>query len=228
MSRQSYFSITYGGTELYASTPSHIYDWKASGVNCATEDYSVGSVNDIIFTFVTDIKPAKNASGEYERVTVEGSPATPVYFKVREVTKTAGQNRYTVTCTSEYDELDQPLPDSYATPVANETVWQLFNRLQGFTVTTAPSSITNGDYEINENWYTAGMTYRQAYSYLAQLMGVDISSFLKTASASSDISKRFPNPIDAQEYNVLKFTPDNVKEIVIADYEVPALQGVWV
>ncbi len=223
------YSIKYNDIELYDTypNPSHIFDWKVSGVNCSTEDYSAGSVNDISLVFVTDIMPTKNQiTGDYERVTVDGS--TPIYFKVREVVKNAGQNRYTITCTSEYDELDQPLPNSYATPVANETAWQLFNRLQGFTVSSAPSSVPNGDYVINQNWYSKGMTYRQAYSYLAQLMGMDISSFLRTAGTSSDMSNRFPFEIDAQESNVLLFTPNNVKEIEIADYNVPTIKGVWV
>lgn len=221
------YSIKYGDTELYSSTPSHIYDWRVSGVNCATEDYSVGSVNDIILTYVTDIQPVK-VSGEYQRVTVGGGSATPVYFRVREVTKTAGQNRYTVTCTSEYDELDQPLPDSYATPVANETAWQLFCRLQGVSAVNPPS-VPNKDYVINPNWYSSGMTYRQAYQFLSQLMAFNVGAFLITGG-SGDASNRFsPTLADRPGYyDTLYFTPNNVKEIEFADYEVPSLQGVWI
>ena len=85
------YSIKYNDIELYDTypNPSHIFDWKVSGVNCSTEDYSAGSVNDISLVFVTDVMPTKNQiTGDYERVTVDGS--TPIYFKVREVVKNAG------------------------------------------------------------------------------------------------------------------------------------------
>lgn len=35
--------------------PEHIFEWKVSGVNCPTEDYTVGNISQPILTFRTDV-----------------------------------------------------------------------------------------------------------------------------------------------------------------------------
>ena len=220
--------IYYGNTEL---TTRNIFDWKAQGYNCPTDDYTVGNVNDIVFTYTTDIKPEK-VNGEYEKVAVgtEGQSGDLIYFRIKSVERLSTLLvRYSITCISDYNNLDKILPDTYATPVANETAWQLYIRLQGLSGISAPSSVPNGDYVINPNWYKAGLTYRQVFRWLCFLMGVNIRSiFANSNTLNSDRTSRFiPTTPDAQESDVLKFEPMNVLDIEMADYEVPQIDCIW-
>ena len=97
-------SIQYNNTELY---PEHIYDWKASGVNCPTDDYSVGNVSNWTFTFKSDVYI--DTSLTYTLT------LGAISLKVTEVVKNNGANiTYDYTCIPEVaSNWDEILPDSF-------------------------------------------------------------------------------------------------------------------
>ena len=154
-------------TALY---PEHIFEWKVSGVNCPTEDYTVGNVSTPILTFRTDVNIGLSAE-------IRTQATSNVWLKWKITDKVKNANSigeavsYTITAITKlpYD-LDDVVPESiyenFSESSSLTDVWEevvgLMNYETGSSsgITVMPRDCVNENYIVGNKWCSSGLTYR--------------------------------------------------------------------
>ena len=198
------------------------------GVNCATEDYSLGSTSEISFTFETDMPIDV---GTY--VGVEHFGYGSLMFTVISVKKKKTlQNRYEVFCSSQPTVAFNPdsiieKSDLSRLP-SNCTLKDLASFAGGHPDTWRDMQIpVNENYVVNQNWWYQGITYRQLYQWCCQLGGInDAGTLWPEVTWDLSFSGAFA-PTEPEYSNCLFFNSSNVKSIDLANYKTPVIDKVW-
>lgn len=187
--------------------PSHIYEWKFSGINCAAEDYTIGGTNTWSVSFKTDVK-------------IDNSADLDVSGYAMKITQNArvndSKNYYTVEAIPEKTfELDEFLDDTFIEYDQPETLSHLMNRI-GWT--TSGTGIPY-DYVINSKWASQGMTKRQVVGNICQLLGANMVSWVGTSPTLFILNQAAPTAVP--------YGTSNVKSVTIADYRAPGINKIW-
>ena len=212
--------IVNNGVNLY---PEHIFEWKITGINCPTEDYSIGNVSVVKITFRTDEVFAVGDTFSIASINSSRYEAT-----VTEVVKNkTAQVTYSVTARVGLCDIDRILPDSFMEEIAEEesfTLTNLFNKLknEGY-IDFVPNLGINQNYQINKNFGYTGLTVRQLLEWATQLAGINISSFNVRGSAMSSVTIFHPSTVILP----LQYTDNNIKSIDLAEYTVPQIDKIW-
>ena len=209
------------GTNLF---PDHIYDWKISGINCASDDFSIGNVSQVLIEFKTDVV---FSVGDTFSITSPNVDA--IYATVIEVVKNnTAQITYNIKARMGILDIDAILPDSFTEDIAEAegfTLTNLVNKLaEEEYIDAAPTLPINGNYEINTQFGYTGLTVRQLLQWIGQLCGFSIEAFETHAIPNNNRVLCF------QPYSVvspLAFTDTNIKKIDIAEYTVPQIDRIW-
>ena len=215
--------------------PEHIFEWKVSGVNCPTEDYTVGNISQPILTFRTDVDiPLNNV------VQTMANGNDWIYWKVTDKVKnnnSMGQAvSYSITALPLLPfDLDGAVPDSILQSYTeNDTLSSIWNKtahlLNGIGTYTNPISV-NANYIVGNKWWNTGLTYRQILSWCAQLAGINVSCMAQYLPENDDAHTPFYQCTTFEPGNLnnvdLHFTPSNVKSAVVSDYIVPQVDKIW-
>lgn len=212
-------NIYYNSTNLY---PEHIYDWKLSGINCPTEDYSVGNVSQVIATFKTDTQISVGDTLWLE------SSARHLAIVTEVVKNKTAQVTYSVTARLGVSDIDAILPDSFFEDIAASnsfTLSNLFTKLknEGY-IDNVPALSINQNYQINKQFGYTGLTVRQVLQWACQLAGTNIAAFNTATTASlSSVTKFEPTTVIVP----FQFTDSNIKSIDLAEYTVPQIDKIW-
>lgn len=221
-----------GGTHVYL-TPERFFDWKLKGINCATEDYSLGTVSQLVLTFETDYDgfTVSDRDDFFDALYV-GGIVTGVWKVASVEKKKSTKNHYIVTCypLSEYDYWDKVIPDSDLQPIQNETLLALAQRL-GIQCYSPYDGWINSNYVTNPNWGYTGVTRRQVAQWIYQLAGVNYGGDRVYEWEDAPIVPNFFYPTNPTANPVtdycLEFTPNNVKSIDKAEYTTPQIDRIW-
>lgn len=228
----SVYITEYGNTkQLY---PNHIFDWKMQGVNCATQDYAVGTTSEISFTFETDIKIRVNTNVYVSSPNPNNDqtiPYGPFVFSVVNVEKKKSvQSRYNVTCscirdlTNGFDDVIEKsdlelLPENY-------TLMELAEFAARGNVFFDYEELTNLSYVPSNTWWYQGLTYRQLYQWCCQLMSVNDAGtlWLKNPQSFAYTGQFAPT---TYKNHCINFNTNNVKTVDIAGYKTPVIDKIW-
>lgn len=221
-----YVSVSGQGYENF--WPTHLFNWKMTGVNCATEDYSLGSTSEIAFTFETDMSLEVG-----QTVKVGTTDYGPLLFTITSVKKKKTlQNRYDVTCSS--NSRVPVNPDSVIEKSdlsrlpANYTLEDLALFAGGDSAAWSNIPLTvNRSYVVNQNWWYQGITYRQLYQWCCQLGGIDDAGTLWSESTENLTYSGAFCPTEPDINNCLFFNSSNVKSIDLANYQSPVIDKIW-
>lgn len=211
--------------------PNHIFDWKMQGVNCATEDYSLGSTSEILFTFETDLPISSG-----EPIAVASWGYGNFVFRVISVKKKKTlQNRYDVTCTNILRDAYSVNPDAIIEKSdltnlpSNYTLKDLAIFAGGDADAWNSGQLTaNNSYLVNQNWWYQGITYRQLYQWCCQLAGINDESFL--AVDGSIEPNQYWNGLFCPTTPTnccLNFNYNNTKAVDLANYQTPVVDKIW-
>lgn len=217
--------------ELY---PNHIFDWKMTGVNCATEDYSLGSTSEISFVFETDKKIPANTNIYVTSPNPNNDtsiPYGPFVFSVTKIEKKKSiQSRYIITCSciknlaNVFDEVIEQ-SDLSSLP-SNYTLMDLIQFASRGNIYFDRIELQNKNYVPGNSWWYQGLTYRQLYQWCCQLMGINDAGTLWLDNNNSYAYTGFFAPT-TYTGNCINFNSNNVKSIDIAGYKTPVIDKVW-
>lgn len=236
MSVVSYIGISYpvGIDEPYVRiSPEHIFSWKFKGVNCATQDYSLGTVSSLDFEFETDLEITFIKDKTLVLVCIfdhNNGDYCGYVTGIERVKNT--KNHYHVYVTDRGESLDTPIDESDLTPVENETLTQLVTRLElPFDTRTPyrfnPSVGVNSNYIVNPNWGYSGVTKRDVMRWVCQLQGVNYGGAAQLEYMDGvDIVNWFA-PTSIGSGDAFTFTPSQVKSIDKADYMTQPIDKIW-
>lgn len=236
MSVVSYIGISYpvGIDEPYVRiSPEHIFSWKFKGVNCATQDYSLGTVSSLDFEFETDLEITFIKDKTLVLVCIfdhNNGDYCGYVTGIERVKNT--KNHYHVYVTDRGESLDTPIDESNLTPVENETLTQLVTRLKlPFDTRTPyrfnPSVGVNSNYIVNPNWGYSGVTKRDVMRWVCQLQGVNYGGAAQLEYMDGvDIVNWFA-PTSIGSGDAFTFTPSQVKSIDKADYMTQPIDKIW-
>ena len=233
MSMPFLYKVAIWGTEYGNILPNHIFDWKMQGVNCASEDYTLGNTSDISFTFETDIEVGVGAT-----VGVNTFGFGDFLFQAVDVVrKKTLQNRYSVTCTSAHPfgensvSLDAVIEKSDLNRLpANYTLLDLAEFASRMTESFEDTAnvFVNASYVPSNTWWYQGLTYRQLLQWCYQLMGVNSEGTLwpevwntEESSFNGFFFPTTPNNC------CIKFNANDVKSLDMANYKTPVIDKIW-
>lgn len=214
--------------------PEHIFDWKLQGVNCPTEDYTIGNTAEFIFTFDTDVEAQVGAT---VFVNLYGSGGEGHYsfgsfvFSITNVVKKKTLlNRYTITCSNAptLNSLDAVIEKSDLSRLpANYTLRDLaiFAR-GGAEILNSENQTVNNNYIPSQNWWYQGLTYRQLLQWCYQLMGVNDAGYLGLETWRNLTWHGLFLPTSPNGC-CLNFNATNTKSVDVANYNTPVIDKVW-
>ena len=204
----------------------HLFSWKFKGVNCATEDYSLGTVSSLDFEFETDLE-VKYIKDQTTVLVYLGSNNNADYCGyvtgIERVKNT--KNHYHVYVTGKQESLDTPIDESDLTPVENETIAQLATRLD---IPYDSTVDVNANYVVNPNWGYSGVTKRDVMRWICQLQGLNWGGFAEVENNFDQINlDNWFAPTTFSSSNSFNFTPSQVKSIDKADYMTQPIDKIW-
>ena len=202
----------------------HLFSWKFKGINCATDDYSLGTVSSLDFEFETDleVKYIKDQTTILVYINNQSNAEYCGYVTSIERVKNT-KNHFHVYATDVEESLDTPIGESDLTPVENETLAQLAGRLHIPYDTTIG---VNGSYVVNPNWGYTGVTKRDVARWIYQLQGLNYGGAAdKEAGSINTINWFAPTTIGTGDAVML--VPSEVKSIDKADYMTQQIDRIW-
>lgn len=227
--------ITYTDTTPPTSAtvnPNNLFSWKFTGVNCGTEDYSLGTVSSINFEFETDIE-VRNGGIILARYGSEIHEYIGIIKRVERLKNT--KNHYRVYVEDYVARVDESIDEDKLTPVENETLKAFAQRIgvwfdgehQYITPLYIPSGV-NENYIINSNWGYSGVTKRDVQRWICQLQGLNLGGVVDFEVDENANASNWFAPTNPTDQNVIKeFTPNNIKSIDKADYMTQSIDKIW-
>ena len=214
----------YDATGTVNITSEHLFSWNFKGVNCATEDYSVGNVSSIDYEIETDLEihmtsPNHAVQGWIGDMSGDAD-FQGILVSVERVQNT--KNHFVLHCTGDTG-LDAIIPDAQLEPVEGETLGALVNRLSIYRRANAGA---NANYVINPKWGYSGVTYRTVARWVNQLGAMNCGGCIppySTIGAYEQVNWFDPTTVVVP----FEFTPRNVKTITKADYKTRVIDKVW-
>lgn len=202
----------------------HLFSWKFKGINCATDDYSLGTVSSLDFEFETDleVRYIKDQTTVLVYINNQSNAEYCGYVTSIERVKNT-KNHYHVYVTDVEESLDTPIGEYDLTPVENETLAQLAGRLHIPYDTTIG---VNGSYVVNPNWGYTGVTKRDVARWIYQLQGLNYGGAAEKEVGSINIVNWFA-PTTISTGDAVMLVPSEVKSIDKADYMTQQIDRIW-
>lgn len=202
----------------------HLFSWKFKGINCATDDYSLGTVSSLDFEFETDleVKYIKDQTTVLVYINNQSNAEYCGYVTSIERVKNT-KNHFHVYATDVEESLDTPIGESDLTPVENETLAQLAGRLHIPYDTTIG---VNGSYVVNPNWGYTGVTKRDVARWIYQLQGLNYGGAAEKEVGGINIVNWFA-PTTISTGDAVMLVPSEVKSIDKADYMTQQIDRIW-
>ena len=210
-------------------TSEHIVDWNCKVIYNPTEDFTTGNITESEITFTSDYNlPLDQFLGD--------GLSNSDWRIVEKERVNNSTNLWKYKITPGLQKLNTPgLADLYDEVISDGTPWaegltlaQLIHAIKvrlwiDDAINYNPYTGINANYVINHNAPYSGLTAREALRWCAQLgafnaydriMGEVNGGELRTWSIKTPTKR-------------IRLTPNTVKEVVIKDYEVPAIDKIW-
>lgn len=211
-------------------TSDHIFDWNEKIIYNPTEDFTVGNIADIELTFTSDLNLQLN------QWIGDGSADADWHIIDKEkVNNSSNLWKYTIQPGYQQNPNETGLENLYDQIISDGTPWregitlgELYHSIQARLGMADPQYPTyygvNKDYVINNQAPYSGLTAREALRWCGQLGAFNI--YGRQVSEHNVGGSIFRWNI-SKPYRRIRFTQNNIKEVVLKDYTVPAIDKIW-